>query len=119
VKYVAAVVPRRGAQRREIRRRSIESSRCAVMFASATPIGDADRGYSCPQPGTRTLLPEIDVPNPDYALSPGIYCTVERKIPHKTPPPIVPSGDHLQPGGSRRGSGRKRERAHPFRNGSA
>jgi hypothetical protein len=37
VKYVAAVVPRRGAQRREIRRRSVESSPCALMFASATP----------------------------------------------------------------------------------
>ena len=37
------------------------------------------------QPGTRTLLTEIDVPNPDHALSPGTYCTVELKIPRKTP----------------------------------
>jgi len=29
------------------------------------------------QPGSRTLLTEIDVPNPDGALNPGIYCTVE------------------------------------------
>ena len=29
------------------------------------------------QPGTRTLLTEIDVPNPDGALTPGIYCAVE------------------------------------------
>jgi RND family efflux transporter MFP subunit len=29
------------------------------------------------QPGTRTLLTEIDVPNPDHALSPGMYCRVE------------------------------------------
>jgi RND family efflux transporter MFP subunit len=36
------------------------------------------------QPGTRTLLTEIDVPNPDGALSPGIYCTVDLKIPQKT-----------------------------------
>jgi RND family efflux transporter MFP subunit len=43
------------------------------------------------QPGTRTLLTEIDVPNPDHALSPGIYCTVELKIPRKTPSLIVPS----------------------------
>jgi RND family efflux transporter MFP subunit len=42
-------------------------------------------------PGTRTLLTEIDVPNPDRALSPGIYCTVELKIPRKTPSLIVPS----------------------------
>jgi multidrug efflux pump subunit AcrA (membrane-fusion protein) len=43
------------------------------------------------QPGTRTLLTEIDVPNPDQALSPGIYCTVELQIPRKTPSLIVPS----------------------------
>jgi RND family efflux transporter MFP subunit len=43
------------------------------------------------QPGTRTLLTEIDVPNPDHALPPGVYCTVELKIPRKTPSLIVPS----------------------------
>lgn len=43
------------------------------------------------QPGTRTLLTEIDVPNPDHALAPGIYCSVELKIPRKTPSLIVPS----------------------------
>ena len=43
------------------------------------------------QPGSRTLLTEIDVPNPDHALQPGVYCTVELKIPRKTPSLIVPS----------------------------
>jgi RND family efflux transporter MFP subunit len=43
------------------------------------------------QPGTRTLLTEIDVPNPDHALSPGVYCQVELKIPRKTPSLVVPS----------------------------
>jgi RND family efflux transporter MFP subunit len=28
------------------------------------------------QPDSRTLLTEIDVPNPDHALSPGVYCTL-------------------------------------------
>ena len=37
------------------------------------------------QPGTRTLLTEVDIPNPDGALTPGIYCTVEFHIPRKTP----------------------------------
>ena len=41
--------------------------------------------------GTRTLLTEIDVPNPDEALSPGVYCTVELHIPRKVPSLIVPS----------------------------
>jgi RND family efflux transporter MFP subunit len=43
------------------------------------------------QPGTRTLLTEIDVPNQDHLLSPGTYCKVELKIPRKTPSLIVPS----------------------------
>jgi RND family efflux transporter MFP subunit len=43
------------------------------------------------QPDTRTLLAEIDVPNPDGTLSPGIYCTVELRIPRKTPSLIVPA----------------------------
>jgi len=43
------------------------------------------------QPGTRTLLTEIDVSNDDGTLRPGIYCTVELKIPRRTPSLIVPS----------------------------
>src|ERR1700728_1682925 len=43
------------------------------------------------QPGSRTLLTEIDVPNPDHALSPGLYCKVELKIPRKSLSLIVPS----------------------------
>jgi RND family efflux transporter MFP subunit len=37
------------------------------------------------QPGSRTLLTEIDIPNPDGALTPGTYCTIELHIPRKTP----------------------------------
>jgi RND family efflux transporter MFP subunit len=44
------------------------------------------------QSGTRTLLTEIDIPNPDGALPPGVYCTVELKIPRETPSLIVPAG---------------------------
>jgi RND family efflux transporter MFP subunit len=43
-------------------------------------------------PTTRTLTTEIDVPNPDGELSPGIYCTVELKVPRRTPSLIVPAG---------------------------
>jgi RND family efflux transporter MFP subunit len=53
--------------------------------------GKVTRIASALQPGTRTLLTEIDVPNPDGALSPGIYCTVELFIPRKTPTMIVPA----------------------------
>src|SRR5580700_5740787 len=41
------------------------------------------------QSGTRTLLAEIDITNPDRALAPGIYCTVELHIPRKTPSLLV------------------------------
>jgi RND family efflux transporter MFP subunit len=43
------------------------------------------------QPGTRTLLVEIDIDNPDGALSPGIYCTAELRIPRKTASATVPA----------------------------
>jgi RND family efflux transporter MFP subunit len=53
--------------------------------------GTVTRVADALQPGTRTLLTEIDVANSDHALSPGIYCTVELKIPRKTPSLTVPS----------------------------
>ncbi len=43
-------------------------------------------------PATRTLMTEIDVPNPGGELSPGIYCTVELKVPRRTASLIVPAG---------------------------
>ena len=43
------------------------------------------------QSGTRTLLTEIDIPNPDDALAPGVYCTVKLEIPRKTPSFVVPA----------------------------
>jgi RND family efflux transporter MFP subunit len=53
--------------------------------------GTVTRIANALQPGTRTLLTEIDVPNPDHGLTPGIYCTVELKIPRKRASLIVPS----------------------------
>jgi RND family efflux transporter MFP subunit len=43
------------------------------------------------QPGTRTLLTEVDIPNPDGTISPGMYCTIELHIPRKTPSLLVPA----------------------------
>ena len=53
--------------------------------------GKVTRIATALQPGSRTLLTEIDVPNPDGALNPGIYCTVELLIPRKTPSVIIPA----------------------------
>jgi RND family efflux transporter MFP subunit len=44
------------------------------------------------QPGSRTLLTEIDISNPDGVLSAGIYCTVELHIPRKVPSLSIPAG---------------------------
>jgi RND family efflux transporter MFP subunit len=43
------------------------------------------------QPGTRTLLTEVDIPNPDGALTAGVYCTIELYVPRKTPSLLVPA----------------------------
>ena len=53
--------------------------------------GKVTRIATALQPGSRTLLTEIDVPNPDGALQPGIYCTVELFIPRKTPSMVIPA----------------------------
>ena len=53
--------------------------------------GSVTRTANALQLDTRTLLTEIDVPNPGQELSPGLYCTVELRIPRKTPSLIVPS----------------------------
>jgi len=77
-----------------------------VMYADAATVRGPDGSATVPgddrpgsvtrtanalQPDTRTLLTEIDVPNPGQVLSPGLYCTVELKIPRKTPSLIIPS----------------------------
>jgi RND family efflux transporter MFP subunit len=43
------------------------------------------------QPATRTLLTEVDIPNPDGTLSPGTYVTIELHVPRKTPSLLVPA----------------------------
>jgi RND family efflux transporter MFP subunit len=43
------------------------------------------------QPGTRTLLTEVDIPNPDATLTAGVYCTIELHIPRKAPSRLVPA----------------------------
>ena len=43
------------------------------------------------EPGTRTQLTEVDVPNPEGKLQPGVYCTVVLKIPRASPALIVPA----------------------------
>jgi RND family efflux transporter MFP subunit len=53
--------------------------------------GKVTRVADALEPNTRTLLAEVDIPNPDGALSPGIYCAVELDIPRKVPSLTVPA----------------------------
>jgi RND family efflux transporter MFP subunit len=67
----------------------------AVIRVPAMPNlrfdGKVTRIADALQPGTRTLLTEVDVPNPEGALQPGVYCTVQLKIPRQSPALIVPA----------------------------
>ena len=56
-----------------------------------TFAGKVTRTADALDPTTRTLLTEIDIPNPDGVLRPGIYCTVELNIPRVTPSLILPA----------------------------
>ncbi len=51
--------------------------------------GTVTRIANALDPQTRTLLTEIEVPNPDGALTPGVYCSVDLHIPRKTPSLMV------------------------------
>jgi RND family efflux transporter MFP subunit len=52
---------------------------------TVTRIADAQ------QSGTRTLLTEIDLPNPDGALRSGVYCMAELKIPRAASSFVLPA----------------------------
>ncbi len=52
--------------------------------------GKVTRVADALQPGSRTLLAEIDIPNPDRVLSPGMYTSIELQVPRKTPSLLVP-----------------------------
>jgi RND family efflux transporter MFP subunit len=71
--------------------RGVEAVLRVPEIPDRTFPGTVTRTANSLQPDTRTLRTEIDVPNPDQALSPGLYCTVELRIPRKTPSLIVPS----------------------------
>lgn len=66
-------------------RPGIEAAIHVPEMPDRTFAGHVTRIADALQPGSRTLLTEIDIPNPDGALSPGIYCTIELHIPRKTP----------------------------------
>jgi RND family efflux transporter MFP subunit len=71
--------------------RGVEAIVRVPEIPGRTFAGNVTRLADALAPGTRTLLTEIDVPNPDGVLRPGMYCTVDLRIPRKTPSLIVPA----------------------------
>jgi RND family efflux transporter MFP subunit len=69
----------------------VEATVRVPAMPDLTVEGKVTRIADALQPGTRTLLTEVDVPNQDGALQPGVYCTVELKIPRASPALIVPA----------------------------
>jgi RND family efflux transporter MFP subunit len=53
--------------------------------------GKIARNASSLQPGTRTLLAEVDVKNPNGELRAGVYCRVHFDVPRLEPVIIIPS----------------------------
>ena len=51
-------------------------------------------------PGTRTLLSEVDIANPDGAITPGTHCIIELRIPRKIRGPVVPAEAIILHGGA-------------------
>jgi RND family efflux transporter MFP subunit len=53
--------------------------------------GTVTRTANSLDPASRTLLLEIQVPNPDAKLLPGTYVQVDLNLPRKDPPLLIPS----------------------------
>jgi RND family efflux transporter MFP subunit len=56
--------------------------------------GTVTRTSNALDPATRTLLTEVQVPNPAGALMPGMFAQVDLAVPRKNPPLMIP-GDTL------------------------
>jgi RND family efflux transporter MFP subunit len=62
--------------------------------------GKVTRTAKALAPGTRTLLTEVDIPNPDGTVTPGTHCTIELRIPRKIRGPVVPAEAIILNGGA-------------------
>jgi RND family efflux transporter MFP subunit len=62
--------------------------------------GKVTRNAKALAAGTRTLLTEVDIPNPDGTITPGTHCTIELRIPRKIRGPVVPAEAIILNGGA-------------------
>ena len=54
-------------------------------------LGTVTRTANALDPSSRTLLVEVQVPNPEGKLLPGMYVEVDLHLPRKNPPVLLPS----------------------------
>jgi len=57
-------------------------------------VGTVTRTSNALDPASRTLLTEVQVPNPAAQLLPGMYADVDLSVPRQNPPLLIP-GDTL------------------------
>ncbi len=69
-----------------------------VSAIGKTFIGKVVRFTRALDPNTRTMLTEVDVPNPKLVLSPGMYAETTIQLQHKDATLIVPSQAVVQEG---------------------
>jgi len=77
---------------------SAEDVHVGQMATLATPelperkfSGAVTRTANALDPASRTLLVEVQVPNPEGKLLPGMYVEVDLHVPRKDPPVVLPS----------------------------
>lgn len=74
---------------------SVHTGQTAVLNVSNLPgrqfTGTVARSANALDPGSRTLLVEVHVPNNDGALLPGMYAQVDLSSSRANPPLVVPS----------------------------
>jgi RND family efflux transporter MFP subunit len=74
---------------------SIHTGQTALLTVSNLPgrtfTGIVARTANSLDPGSRTLLVELHVPNADGALMPGMYCQIQLNSPRTHPPLVIPS----------------------------
>jgi RND family efflux transporter MFP subunit len=76
----------------------------AILHLPETPErafpGKVTRIANALAPGTRTLLTEVDIANPDGAVTPGSNATIELHIPRKEAALVVPADAIILQGGA-------------------
>lgn len=73
---------------------TIAPGQTAIVYRQEDPLrlfsGTVTRTANALDPNTRTLLTEVDVPNPDDALRPGMYLRVKFVSNRSTPSVLIP-----------------------------